>query len=154
MQKKPQMCSVFNLSHQRIRSAEIDSSYYRQLLPAVPLSRISNKIGLMKIRGLLVSSQRAKRKLLSILSSFYLLLFARVILYHFQRFYNFHKSYTIHIIIQETEGLLDVTSMGCFESECLALQFNNIRSRTESKGLSDLGQSNHANELIILVLRV
>lgn len=143
------MGSVFNLRLQRIRSAEIDASYYSQLLPAVPLNRISNKTGLMKIRGLLVSSQRANRKLFCILSSFHLLLFARVILY------NFHTSYTIHIIIQQADGLLNVTFMGCFESECLAAQFNNTSSTTESKGLSHLGQSNHVKELVnLFVLRV
>lgn len=146
------MCNVSNLRHQRIKSTKIATSYYRQLLPAVPLNRISNKTGLMEIRGLLVSSQRANRKLFCILSSLYLLLFARVITYGFQRFYNFHKSYTIHIILQQVDGSLDVTFMGCFESECLAVQLNyNISSRTESKGSNDPGQSNHLNELMFVL---
>lgn len=151
--KKPRcMCNVFNIRHQRIRSIKIDSSYYRQLLPAVPLNRISNKTGLTKIKkDLLVSSQRANRKLFWILSSFYLFLFARIILCNFQRFYNVHKSYTVHIIIQYVDGSLYVTFTGCFESECLAVQFNNnISSRTENKGSSDLGQSNPIDELFVL----
>lgn len=54
-------------------------------------------------------------------------------------------------IIQYVDGSLYVTFTECFESECLAVQFNNnISSRTENKGSSDLGQSNPIDELFVL----
>jgi len=48
----------------------------------------------------------------------------------------------MYAFLQQVGGSLDVISVGCFESECLAVQFNNsISSRTESDGSSDSGKA-------------